>query len=240
MGVNKRRREAEEKQHALSRRRVLTFGGIGVLLAGGGGLALKVYDAWHPSFTEAYSDLEKRKLWLENIDASPYAKLTLVTPEILEGLRQRFQYTPPDGAFAATFPDDEQKVGKGTNSTVYLYDEVFHPRYHTVTESIGIIIENVLKRHELLHAEHFSQGIVRYPMEQFMNPDGSLNKGLFTAASEVLCYRSEYFGLSGEKDGFVTAYANALVGFAQAEVIKAAGFTKDEKLVARLLHDATF
>jgi hypothetical protein len=233
MGINKRLRVAQEAQAASTRRTFLLLSGTSVGLAAGGYTALKAYETFHPSFSTAFNDPEKRNQWLATIEAPPYVSLSLLTPELLRSF-QRQGYTPPETAFAATIPVDE-RITKGAHSKVILYDEAFNPLYAPVRKGLGIIIENVLKRHEFLHAQHFNSGIPEVPSTQFMNPDGTWNKELFKATSEVLAYRNEFNGLLDEKDPFVVGYASKLSALARMDLRTAAESTTDNRFLEQLL-----
>ncbi len=193
-----------------------------------------------PSYEEAYKDENLRARWAEGFDAGPHAKIMIATPFVLDELKNKRNYAPPKGAFAATFPIDDSRIGSGTRSNVYVLPECFDPVYKEHIAPMSIVIENVIENHELVHAGHFAKGIPGIPPALFLRGNSTLDKRLFTAASEVLAYKSEFLGIQREKDRFVSGYRSGLKQLVKNALLDVLTLTNDRSIIDRLQGAANF
>jgi hypothetical protein len=223
----------------VERRKFLKAGAYLLGIAAMGG-----YIAYHSlrdtEFSEAYENEKLRPRWAHGLKTREYAKIAIATPPLLEELKAKKNYTPPKGAFAATFPDDDSRIGSGTRSNVYVFPECFDPVYKKQIEPMGIIIENVIENHELVHADHFAKGIPGIQLPLFLRKDNTLDKRLFTAVSEVLAYKSEFSGLERENNRFVAEYRSGLKQLVKTALLEAISLTNDKSIIDRLQNEAKF
>ncbi len=193
-----------------------------------------------PGFGEAYENEKLRHRWADGLETRSYARIMIATPAVLEDLKTKRGYTPPKGAFAATFPLEDSRIGMGSQSNVYVLPECFDPVYKKHVKPMGIIIENVIENHELVHADHFARGIPGLPLTLFLRDGNSLDKRLFTAASEVIAYKSEFSGLRNETDKFVAEYRSGIKRLIKTALLDALSLTKDKSILTRLQAEARF
>ncbi len=243
-----------EIENQLSRRQLIKKGAIaGLALASGssGFMLYKRLTAPPPSYIEAYDNPSKRQEWLEGLDSRPYVIKKFASLEDLEELKIKFDYTPQknkDGNFSY-FADtivpleDEIKVGQGAKSTLYLYESsCFAPALSNFKQSQKIIIENCIKNHELMHSDHYYSGIPNYPLNWFQNKDKTINKALFKAISEIICYKNEYKNLENikEKDLFIKIYIHALNELARPYYDSLHKLTDNKELIEKAGLDIVF
>jgi hypothetical protein len=221
---------------AISRRKFL-YGAVGLgALAVAGGL---IYSSLRsPTYLEAFSDPEKRAAWLTRFSRESYSTLRLLSNGDLE-LLQREGVGINSVAFAATVPRDAAKIGCGSGSTTYVIDtECFRPA-GLFQHDLGVIVENVLLRHELIHAEHFHSGISGYDPSWFLK-NGVFDARLFVAASEVVAHRSEHKGLAGKMGDFIDYYRWSLPAQVVLHVADALRLATNDRLREKLKQDARF
>ncbi|MEM2916404.1 MAG: hypothetical protein QXT19_03560 [Candidatus Woesearchaeota archaeon] len=230
---------ARHQRFDSDRRKLLNAGlyFIGTIAVGG----YLAYDSIRsPDFREAYENEKLRHKWADGLETRKYARIMIATPAVLEELKNSKNYTPPKGAFAATFPVDESRIGSGSRSIVYVFPECFAPAYKEHISDIGIIIENVIENHELVHANHYYQGIPGFPLSLFQRKDSTLDNNLFTIASEIIAHKSEFLGLQNAKSGFVAKYRDGLRALANNHLCTLHSLTNDRSLIERLELEARF
>lgn len=126
-----------------------------------------------------------------------YITVEFTTPQILQELKEKYDYTPPKGVFGVTIPVDLDKVGKGADSKVYVFDSFFelYNQFPQFRKDLEFMLRNYLVNHEFVHAKHLKYGISDYPIDLFKDSDGNLNKKLYEAVTEIIANRAEYITL---------------------------------------------
>ena len=162
---------------------------------------------------------------------------------LLGELRNKLNYIPPEGAWAATialgkngsidhltFASDED-VGKGAKSIVVVFPNAFFDLYDQNSElerlnprpnlylDSGLLVSNVILNNEFTDALHFNSGIPGYSTELFKDKHGKLNRALYIAALDSLSYASEYRSLLAnprfKSSKFIQFYSESLVNLAK-------------------------
>ena len=133
--------------------------------------------------------------------------------------------------------EDEENVGRGAPSMLYVYEEgTFNPdaQQRPFKHSLGIVVENVIKNHELIHADHFYAGIPSYPSSWFETADKRINRLLFLTVSEIVAHRHEYQGLVHipRKDAYLIFYQEALQQLALPYFLQLPQLTSNKDLLA--------
>lgn len=241
--------EKEKAEQQPSRRQwikgSLFFGGVAAF--GGLGFLLR-QNLRSPTFIEAYEDLSKRQKWLDGLDSRPYVSKYIARPEHLAELKKRINYTPERGPhgellFADTVPIQEEKAGNGSASTIYVYEEsCFDPAQIKVKKGQGVIVENVINNHELVHTDHFYSGIKGYPLEWFYDKERKIDVPLFMAVSEIVSHRKEYEGLNRlkRKDHFVRLYQSAIKELVRPYFQMLPQLTNNSRLIEKAQQEAWF
>ena len=227
--------------NSMSRRSWIKAAGATLILAAAGKVG---YELFRPTtYVEAFDDEGKRTAWLDSLNDRPYITKKIATPQDLDHLRRtKDGYVPPDGTFAATMANNDEQVPNGAMSTLYVYRSCFDPMYSRLKDAMGIVIENVIDHHELLHGDHFFKGIDGVHPSKFLQADGSLDRLLFLNVSEVVCYRSEWDGLADYANGskFLTYYRDALKKVAFPHFLQALAMSKDGGLTKFITEHAWF
>lgn len=185
------------------------------------------------SYIDAINDITKRQGWLDEVIAGKkpdyVVSVQYATPAILRELEDRLGYRHPEGAFAVTIPENQDEIGKGVKSRVYVFDDAFVDMYKQypqiernfpkpqLYDGLGIIVDNVILRNEFTDAKHFNQGIPGYPLDLFVDSDGNINKRLYTIVIDLLSNSSEFKGLmqnpETRRNRYIHTYANTLADF---------------------------
>jgi hypothetical protein len=241
--MGKHRKEREEKNKIASRRKFILGATAGAIAVTTGGIALVKYLS-NPDYTEAHQDPSLRQEWLDSLQGRSYATKRIASKEDLSELQKRYNYSPPIGAFAATIPT-QGEIGKGAKSTLYVYEECFqHSPNKDHTMDLGTVVENVIENHELIHADHYYDGLPGLSLELFVNEDRILNKALFKSVSEVVSHRSEHDELKKKlkdaKTNFIEFYLNSLRGQVLPHYSEVLRQTKNEQILEVTKEHADF
>ena len=238
-----KQKEISSKQKGISRRKAIKvmFATAGLFAVSAGVSTL--YENIHaPSFTEAFDNPFKRDRWLSNLESRPYANKKIATSEDLLELKRNLDYTPPKDAFAAAIAEQEEIVGRGSKSTLYIYETCFNNDFTPFKKGLGIIVENVINNHELIHADHYFSGIPGYSINLFKKTDGSFNIPLFMSISEIIAHRNEYEKLveSKHKDEFVLFYQSKIKDLAYPHFQIIYHLTKDSEILKKVEREKWF
>lgn len=238
------RQKEREKAHSLETRRTWVkkvLIGTGSLLAGLVGLI--TYNALKsPTFVEAYENSSKREAWLQSLQSRPYLKKKIATSSDLAMLKAKLDYTPPDGAWAATIADDDRLVGNRTTSTLYVYESCFDPAQERFKKSLGRAIENAIENHELIHADHFYQGIPQFSSYLPKKLENNKDRLLFSTLSEIVCHKEEYDGLNRmkNKDDYINIYQSILYKVDAPNFVILSQLTTNVQILDRAKKEAWF
>ncbi len=240
----RRSQERKKQEHELSRRRWLKTIGKAGSLALALGASYLAYDRLHiPSYSEAFNRPELRERWLHSLPTKPYITMKFATLEEQAAIRKKEGYTQDLEPWTSIKPMDEKKVGKGTSSILYLHSSVFDETTPAQFKaSTGICIENMVKNHELIHAEHFYAGIPNYPMDWFTNQAGELNVPLFMSVSEIVCHRKEFQGLNEikKRDKHLDFYQSSLYKLALPYFLQVKRINVNPALEEKIKQEAWF
>lgn len=240
--------EREQAQRELSRRLWMMRSFLGGSILALGGACYFAYSRFHvPSFEEAYDDSFKRQRWLDGLESRPYATKIIATDATLDELKRAINYAPPRDPwgglpFADTRALQEENVARGSPSMLYVYESCFDPLIARFKRSLGIIVENVIERHELLHADHFYSGIPGYPPEWFLRPDKEINRALFMAVTEIVCHRSEYDALNriAAKDAYLSLYQEGLKKLVAPYFLVLPRLTDNQEMIQKAKRESWF
>ncbi|MEK6928965.1 MAG: hypothetical protein AABW65_03355 [Nanoarchaeota archaeon] len=244
----KKQRELEKAISKTSRRKMLKNMAIATgFIAAAGFLAYKNF--YKTSFLEAYHDPRLRERWLAQLDGRHYVAKKLATSDTIKELQELFSYTPERinnklVPFADTISLKNAPIGHGTRSELYVYEESCfsqEPAQAKLARGLGVIVENVIENHELIHAEHFYNGIADYPFSWFF-VDGKFNRDVFLAVSEIVCHRKEYEGLQekARDDRYVFLYQSALKKLAEPYFAQVVLSSKNDKLMQQVNRERWF
>ena len=245
--MSKRKRIEAERLEAeqISRRRFLQrlgLAGATTLLAGSG-LGYLLHKSSPPIYSEAYEDEAKRDAWLQGLASRPYVTKRIATPEMVVKLNSRYHNNIQPDATAITIALDEENAGNGSRSELYVLPMAFDRYVKEFREGMGVITENIIENHELLHADHNYSGIPGYPLDLFRNKDGGMNRPLFIAATEIIGHKSEYQSLLRKQSSnpLVREYLAHFKRLLIQPIVSELERTADNKpLVKRLIEEAQF
>lgn len=152
-----------------------------------------------PAYEEALLDPAKRQAYAESLleNKPEYVDMQYMPRGLLAKLKEE-GYEIPLGAFAITVPHERNPLSIGTKSTTVLTDECFDITYQRAQQTwhdMGLLMQNIIRSHEKMHADHFYQGIPQYSLNEFMNGEKKFNDLLFVAVSELLAHQEEFRGL---------------------------------------------
>ena len=238
-----KQKEIEAKQKGINRRKaikgIIALGGLTIAGAG----AYNLYDfIRNPSFVEAFDNPSKREKWLNSLENRAYVDKKITTQEDLIQLKRKLDYSPPKDAFAATIAEQEEMIGRGSKSTLYVYDTCFNKDYSTFKEGLGIVVENVINNHELIHSDHYFSGIPGYPIGLFKKSNRSFNVPLFMSISEIIAHKREYDKLiTGKHDNeFVILYQSKIKDLVKPYFQLIQALTNNSKILKKVEKERWF
>ena len=179
------------------------------------------------------------------------------TQDILQKLK-RYNFVPAEGQYIAVVPEQQDKIGEGTESRIYVLPPAFaeeykpngnlHKRFPDLYTSLDIILSNCITNSGFVDADNLSHGINGYPVESFRDKDGNLNLKLYATILQLESLSSEYKGLLNHPEikgnSFLNAYAAQIArrGLFLSDSINNSTMVKgmDNDFVAKLRKDYLF
>lgn len=210
------------------------------------------------TYLDALTNPDKIQDYISQIPLSPEARdilsVKLATPEVLEGLKQKYNFVPYLGTYVVTIPEEEGKLGNGTKSTVYFlpfsFDKMhkpnspLHKRYPDLHDSMAIMMDSMVSNGAYTMAKHYSHGIPPYPVSQFKDSNGNFNDTLYKQVIKLLSLSSEYKGLLRKRkksNKFADTYLSGVVmaGKITYQLLSHPSLTKDmdKTLIENLKRD---
>ena len=160
------------------------------------------------TYEQALKDETKREQWARDLidkkDIPDYATISYADKREFKELREKYnlQVAPAEDTFAVSIIRDEKNISHGAKTDIYLSPGCFLDIYKKVPEiwkDLDLIIRNVVKEHELLHARDFNHGIENYPLTNFYDSNSNLDKRVFLAISELNGYKKEIDALKNKQ-----------------------------------------
>ncbi|MBL7056588.1 hypothetical protein ISS07_06765 [Candidatus Woesearchaeota archaeon] len=194
-----------------------------------------------PGYRHALANEDSRPDFAKNFEKNKPDFVTSVdyaTDEILEKLKNKLGYVPPDGAWAKSLPLELNLTGAGSRTRIFLLPQAFSEKYKMAPknrkEDIGMAVSNVISSHEFSHAEHYFEGFEDYPHNRFIDNDGNLNQRVFGAADELLAHKAEYDGLKSQKKKSRTSFFDLYLSSISQQASRYYSWLFEEKFVSGL------
>ncbi|MBI2651777.1 hypothetical protein HYX01_04860 [Candidatus Woesearchaeota archaeon] len=207
----------EERNQISGTRRKLVFGGLALLASivfGGINVIDYLSDkkVSHVALKEAIKNPEKRQEYLDTLirDKKPDEVISVeyATPAVLEDYKTEYGVTPRPTLYAQTVPQEMDKIGRGTKSKIYIFENAFVGLYADILRlskavpdkqfygDLETIISSIIFKNEFTDAKHHSQGIPGFPLDEFKDLNGYVNPFLYTTIIDLLSLSAEHKGLS--------------------------------------------